>query len=326
MSTQRAIDTELAAVLAAAPRTRYGAFDLDDIPGTRAAMRATVEKMTAGITPNPTVSVSDLLVPRPEGSDLVVRLHRPQSATTPAPVVLWFHSGGQILVRADEDDLYLSELAKELSAVVAAVDYRLAPEHQAPAAAEDGLSAYQYLLDHASDLGIDTARIAIAGASGGGAPALATAYMVRDRGLAAPRVMTLLYPMIDDRNTSESSRAITDVGVWDRPANVLAWSAVLGDRVGAEDLSPYAAPARQTDLSGLPTTFVALAEHDVLRDEGLDLATRLLRAGVQTEIHHYAGTFHAWDRFAQDSALAQELNRTWRSFLARELQVDRLPA
>jgi acetyl esterase/lipase len=319
LPAQRAIAPDLAALLQGMPKTKYGSLDLDDLTGTRALLRQMTAQMTAGLQPDPSVTVHDAVLDRGDGTELVVRFFRPDGAGTAQPALLWFHAGGQIMGRVDEDDLYLTQLAKDLSVVVAGVDYRLAPEHRAPAAAQDGLAAYRHVLEHAGELGIDPDRIALGGASGGGAPALATAYLIRDHRLPAPRAMTLLYPMIDDRNTSDSSRAITDVGVWDRPANLLAWKAVLGDRAGTDDVSPYEAPARATDLSGLPPTFVAAAEFDVLRDEDLALAAGLLRAGVQTEIHHFAGTFHAWDRFAPDSPLAQELNRVWHLFLTRML-------
>ncbi len=207
---------------------------------------------------------------------------------------------------------------KKLSIVVIAVDYRLAPEYQAPAAAEDGLAAYRHLLDRGAEMGVDTGRVAIGGASGGGGPALAAALMIRDQELPAPAALTLLYPMIDDRNTTKSSHDITDVGVWDRAANLLAWSAVLGDRAGG-DVSPYAAPARATDLSDLPPAFIAAGEYDLFRDEDLALADGLRRAGVRTEVHDFAGAVHAWDRFVPSSELAQELNTSWHRFLARAL-------
>lgn len=319
MPDTRAIDPELAVVLNAMPRTRYGAFDLDDIPGVRTVMRQMTEQMSAGIAPDPSVETRDVLVRRTDGTDLTLRVHRPVEGQTARPGLLWFHAGGQILGTAGEDDLYLAQLAKDLALVVIAVDYRLAPEHQAPAAANDGLDAYRHVLDHATDLGVDAGRIAIGGASGGGAPALATALMIRDQQMPAPIALTLLYPMIDDRNTTRSSQEITNVGVWDRAANLLAWAAVLGDRAGTDDVSAYEAPARATDLSNLPATFIAAGEYDLFRDENLALANGLRAADVRTEFHDYAGACHAWDRFVPDSGLAKELNASWHRFLTRAL-------
>jgi acetyl esterase/lipase len=319
MPTTRSIDPELAAVLDSMPHTKYGAFNLDDIPGTRAMMQQMTEQMSAGIERDPAVATSDIIAHRPDGTDLALRVHRPVDAPEAAPALLWFHAGGQILGTASEDDLYLAQLAKTLTAVVIAVDYRLAPEHQAPASAEDGLTAYRHVLDHAAAIGVDAARVAIGGASGGGAPALSTALMIRDQHLPTPAALTLLYPMIDDRNTTQSSREITDVGVWDREANLLAWHAVLGDRAGTDDVSAYAAPARATDVSGLPATFIAVGEYDLFRDEDVNLANQLLSAGVRTELHLYAGAIHAFDRFVPGSALAQELDAAWHRFLTRTL-------
>ena len=199
------------------------------------------------------------------------------------------------------------------------VDYRLAPETPAPGGAEDGYLAYTYLAEHAEEHQINPDRIGLAGASGGGAIATATALMVRDRGAVRPCLLSLNYPMLDDRNETPSSHQVTDIGVWDRRENLLAWAAVLGDRTGQPDVDPYSAPGRATDLHGMPETFIAAAQYDVFRDEDIDFASRLMAAGVPVELHVYAHAFHAWDLFAPDSSLARAFNRTWHDFLSHHL-------
>lgn len=239
------------------------------------------------------------------------------------PVLLWFHGGGQVLGYAAQDDPTLKRLCLEVGCAAASVDYRLAPEAPAPAAAEDGLLAYRWLRSQAAALGFDGDRIAFAGQSGGGGIAAATALMIRDQGEPAPLFQALSYPMLDDRNSTASSHEITDIGIWDRATNILAWNSILADRAGTDDVPPYCAPARATDLTGLPPTFVAAAELDVFRDEDLSYATRLQAAGVPVELHLYPGAYHAWDLFAPEAALSAAYVHAWYGYLRRQFSTRR---
>jgi acetyl esterase/lipase len=311
-----ALDPELAAAFAAMPKAANGTLlDLSDIPGLRAQFA-----QLPATPPDPRVTIETLRIPRADRTELEIVLYRPADADHTRPALLWFHAGAQVLGDdAHCDDAYHTELALDLDCVLAAVVYRLAPETPAPGAAEDGYLAYTYLTAHAAEHRIDPRRIGLAGASGGGAPATATALMVRDRHDPPPRLLSLLYPMLDDRNETPSSFETTAEVVLTRRDIQLGWAAVLGDRFGAQDVHPYSAPGRATDLTGLPDTFIAVAQLDVLRDEGIDFARRLLAAGVQVDLHLYARAFHAWDRFAADSALARSFELTWRDFLRRRL-------
>lgn len=316
--THDRIDAELAEALKAIPMGPAGVFDLSDLEGTRVGVRAFAEAIAAQIPDEPSVSVEQIEVPRPDGSTLPIRLLRPTTTEDgPLPVLLWFHGGGQVLGYAAQDDPTLKQLVLEVGCIAASVDYRLAPEAPAPAAAEDGLLAYQWLRAQAAVFGIDDSRVALAGQSGGAGIAAATALMIRDQGEPAPLFQALNYPMLDDRNTTVSSRQITDIGIWDRATNLLAWSSILGDRAGSDDVSPYCAPARATDLAGLPPTFMAVGELDVFRDEDLDFATRLLGAGVPVELHLYPGAFHAWDLFAPEAAVSVAYSQAWFGYLRR---------
>lgn len=312
------IDPELAEALKAVPMTAAGVFDLTDLEGTRSGVRAFAEAIAAQIPDEPSVSVEQVQVPRPDGSTLPVRLLRPTEEAGPLPVLLWFHGGGQVLGYAAQDDPNLKRLCLEVGCIAASVDYRLAPEAPAPAAAQDGLLAYRWLRAQAAALGIDDSRIALAGQSGGGGIAAATALMIRDLGEPAPLFQALSYPMLDDRNTTASSHEITDIGIWDRATNILAWNSILGDRAGTDDVPPYCAPARATELTGLPPTFMAVAELDVFRDEDLTYATRLQASGVPVELHLYPGAHHAWDLFAPEAALSAAYFHAWFGYLRRQ--------
>ncbi|GLY80041.1 alpha/beta hydrolase fold domain-containing protein [Actinoallomurus iriomotensis] len=318
--TNDALDSELAAAFAAMPKAANGTLlELSDIPGLRARLRAARAHLPA-TPPDPRVTIETLRIPRDDRTELEVVLYRPVGATQTLPVLVWFHAGAQVLGDdARDDDAYHTALALNLDCVLAAVVYRLAPETPAPGAAEDGYLAYNHLAAHAAEHRIDPHRIGLAGASGGGAPAAATALMVRDRHAPRPCSLSLLYPMLDDRlETPSSSEAIAEV-VFARPDIRLAWAAVLGDRLGAADVHPYSAPGRATDLTDLPDTFVAVAQFDLLRDEGIDFARRLITACVPVDLHLYARAFHAWDRFAATSTLTRSFEQTWHAFLRRHL-------
>lgn len=120
--------------------------------------------------------------------------------------------------------------------------------------------------------------------------------------------------MIDHRLETPSAYEVTSPAVIDRHGALRAWAAVLGDRVGAPDLDPCRAPARATDLSNLPDTFIAAAQYDVFRDDNIHFSRRLLAAGVPVDLHVYGHTFHAWDRFVPDSALTLAFEQTRHDF------------
>src|SRR4029450_10574181 len=115
--------------------------------------------------------------------------------------------------------------------------------------------------------------------------------------------MMPIYPMIDDTNTTASSTEIVDIGVWDRAANVEAWSSHLG----GTDAHQYAAPPRAEDLAGLPPAFIDVGTVDLFRDEDIAFAQRLMAAGVPIELHVHPGSYHAGENLAPDSALAKRI-------------------
>ncbi|MFC8391434.1 alpha/beta hydrolase fold domain-containing protein [Streptomyces sp. NPDC057238] len=311
------MDPELAEALKAVPMTHTGVFDLSDLEGTRAGVRAMAESIAATIPDEPSVTAHEIQVPRAEGPDVPILLLRPRNAPGPLPVILWFHGGGQVLGFAAQDAPWLKPLCAALGCAIVSVDYRLAPETPAPGAAEDGYTAYRWISDNAADLGLDPARIGLAGQSGGGGIAAATALLIRDIGAATPLFQLLMYPMLDDRNTTDSSHEITDIGIWDRATNVLAWKSILGDRVGTDGVTSYCAASRATDLTGLPPTFIGVGELDLFRDENLDYAARLRAQGVPVELHLYPGAYHAFDLFAPRSHLATSFHHTLNDYLVR---------
>jgi acetyl esterase/lipase len=168
----------------------------------------------------------------------------------------------------------------------------LAPEHPFPAGLEDCYAALVWLHDQADALGVDPARVAINGGSAGGGLAAGLALLARDRGGPAICFQYLGIPELDDTLDTPSMQQFHDTPMWSRPQAVQSWQWYLGDAYGTDDVSPYAAPARATDVAGLPPAYVSTMEFDPLRDEGINYALKLLAAGVSVELHSFPGTFH----------------------------------
>jgi acetyl esterase/lipase len=184
---------------------------------------------------------------------------------------------------------------------------------------EDCYAGLQWLGAHTDDLGVDPSRIAIGGASAGGGLAAGLALLARDRGEVPLAFQLLIYPMIDDRNVPPASYAITDPRVWHRESNRLGWKAYLGREGGGDDVSPYAAAARATELAGLPATFVSVGAIDGFRDEDVDYATRIWRAGGVAELHVWPGGFHGYSAIAPHAQISQDTLSTRVRWLRRLL-------
>ncbi len=275
-----------------------------------AALRANRPRMDG-------VDFADRVIEGSQGLPLAVRLYRSLTPNAHQPVLLWLHGGGYLLGTLESDYLLCSRIARDLQCAVLAVDYRLAPEHPFPAALDDAHAALQWLRTQAGALGIDPARIAIGGASAGAGLAAGLALLNRDRGGATPLLQLLIYPMLDDRNETPSSREITDARVWDRTKNLYAWRCYLGSSSGGDTVSPYAAPARAADLHGLPPTYLAVGALDLFVDEDVAYAARLLQAGVPTELQVYPGAFHSFDGAVPSAPIARRFTANYLDALAR---------
>jgi acetyl esterase/lipase len=303
MSRRDLIDPASRGPLDALLEAMPGGFNaIPDVVERRAALAAVLASSDA--PPNPDVSQRDLSVPGPDGApDLTVRVYRPVASSGVLPGIYYIHGGGMVLGDLDGDDTMAAMLAQQVGAVVVSVGYRLAPEHPHPAPVEDCYAGLLWTAENAGDLGLDGDRLAVYGGSAGGGLALGTALLARDRGGPALAFVMPVYPMIDDRNETPSSHEITDVGIWDRAANVESWAWYLG---GGEP-DQYAAPSRAADVSGLPPVFIDVGTVDLFRDEDIAFAQRLMQAGVPTELHVHPGSYHSSEIFAPDAPLSQRI-------------------
>jgi acetyl esterase/lipase len=279
----------------------------DTILANRAHFATIIPPMAEQVGELP-VEWEDLVVPGPAGApDVAITVVRPRraDASRPAPGVLGIHGGGYVLGTRFFGTTELIDLAVRYGAVGVAVEYRLAPEHRGPAAAEDCYAALEWLAANAAELGVDPERLIVSGASAGGGLAAAVALMARDRG--GPRLAGQLLnsPMLDDRNDTISSRQYDGIGAWDRNNNDTGWDAALGADRFTERVSPYSAPARATDLSGLPPAYIEVGSAEVFRDEDVDYAMRIWAAGGQAELHVWSGAYHGFSGFSPDAAVSQ---------------------
>ncbi len=235
----------------------------------------------------------DRTVPGPQGApEVEVRIYRPREETSEArPCVFEIHGGGFMVGDLELMDPWCERVCGDLGAVVVSTNYRLAPEDPFPAGIEDCYAALSWTANNAEDLGIDLYRLAIAGQSAGGGLAAGCVLMARDRGGPKLCFQLLEIPELDDRLETESMKAFTDTPLWNLPNARWSWKHYLGPDHSGE-VSPYAAPSRATDLSGLPPAYISTMEFDPLRDEGILYAMALMHAGVSVELHSFAGTFH----------------------------------
>jgi acetyl esterase/lipase len=310
-------DPELAAALAVVAENLPAALTLDMIPAMRQGAilaRPSDDDLRRGGA----FEVTERLVPRPPGApDVSLLICRPTGASAPTPAVYHIHGGGMIM---GDNRLGVTEMldwAQELGLAVVSVEYRLAPEHPHPAPVEDCYAGLVWTASHADELGVDPDRILVVGASAGGGLAAAVALLARDRGGPVLFGQMLIYPMLDDRNDTPSAVQMAGLGIWDRTANETGWTALLGDERGGPNVSPYAAPARATDLSGLPSAFIDVGSAETFRDEDVAYASHIWQAGGKAELHVWPGAFHGFDGLSPQAAISQHARAARQNWLHR---------
>ncbi|HJQ05491.1 MAG TPA: alpha/beta hydrolase fold domain-containing protein [Nocardioides sp.] len=253
------------------------------------------------------------------GDEIVVSVIKRKDHRPGGPGIYHTHGGGMITGDRFASLQLMLPWVVDNDAVMVTVEYRLAPEHPDPYPVEDCYAGLVWAAEHATELGFNPDRLMIAGASAGGGLAAGTALLARDR--KGPRLVgqVLIYPMLDDRDSTTSTRQIDGVGMWDRQSNLLGWTSLLGERRGTADVSIYAAPARATDLTGLPPAYIDCGSAEVFRDEDVAYASGLWAAGVQAELHVWPGGFHGFDLVAPDTTLGRAMISTRNAWVNRLL-------
>ena len=262
---------------------------------------------------------NDHVVPGVEGQpdSMVSVIRRVDSASSPRPGIVQVHGGGMVLGNRWGDIDAVLDWVEHFDAVAVTVEYRLAPEHPAPAAVDDTLAALRWVIERPDELGIDPNRIVMVGWSAGGGIAAGTLLRHRDEGGRPLAGQLLVYPMIDDRNIGVAKEQLANTILWNRQSNDTGWDAYLGASRGGPDVSAYAAPARATDLSGLPPTFIEVGSVDLFRDEDVAYASLLWACGGDCELHVWPGGPHGFQTSAPTSSIARGATATKLAWLTR---------
>jgi len=250
--------------------------------------------------PEPIHKIENRTIPGPAG-ELPVRIYTPEG-DGPFPVLVFFHGGGWVICSLDTHDGVCRSLANQAQCIVVSVDYRLAPEHKFPAAAEDCYAATQWVAENAASINGKPERVAVGGDSAGGNLAAVVSLIAKEKGGPHIVYQLLVYPATDYYIPGTASiRENADGYFLTRDAMIWFWNHYANNEEDANN--PYMAPLRAKDLHGLPPALVITAEYDPLRDEGEMYATRLQEAGISVTATRYNGMIHGF--FSQANIMDQ---------------------
>ncbi|MET0426844.1 MAG: alpha/beta hydrolase [Actinoplanes sp.] len=308
--TRPDFDADLHVLLAEMPLVLH--LDAETLTQIRPFAAPPVEPLLDGLA----VDRQEITIPGPDGGVVPLAVLRPAAPATAAPCIYWIHGGGMVMGnRYSQLDIPLEWLDR-FGAVVVSVDYRLAPEARGSALLDDCYRGLTWVAEHAAELGIDPARIVVAGASAGGGLAAGVTLLARDRGTVPVAGQILIGPMLDHRNDTVSSRQFaTGPGVWTAGMNEFGWRSVLGD----DEVPAYVSPALADDLSGLPATYIDAGTAEVFRDEDVAYATRIWAAGGQADLHVWSGGFHGFDALCPNAPISAAARQTRTDWLSRLL-------
>jgi acetyl esterase len=281
-------------------------------------MRAMINNMSAMQSqPEAVAQVDNRHIQGPAGA-MPVRIYTP-AGQGPFPLLVFFHGGGWVIGSLDSHDATCRALTNAVKAVVVSVDYRLAPEHPFPAAADDAYAATQWAADHAGALNGEARRLAVAGDSAGGNLAAVVALMARDRGGPKLAQQVLIYPVTNASFDTVSYLENGDGYFLTRDMMMWFWNHYASSPVARSHA--YASPLRANDLSGVAPAFILTAEYDPLRDEGEAYAARLRESGVAVQLRRYEGMFHGFfgmtSMFPQSKQAINEVAENLRAAFGR---------
>ncbi|KAK1753382.1 putative arylesterase monooxygenase [Echria macrotheca] len=306
------LDPDLAKVIAALPpMPRSNVNDVSELREVTNTILGTIFGARPAV---PGVSETTIHFTSRDGTRLPIYKFTPANTThdtsKPQPAIIFVHAGGMVSGKVAFFRNVITKYAASTGTIIYAVEYRLAPECPFPGPIHDVYDALEWLHQHAVDEGVDPARIGIWGESAGGGIAAGVVLMARDKSLSPPIAkQVLIYPMLDERTVLGPEHPLNPFLGWTSWYNTLGWNAYLGaDRT---DISPYASPARATNLSELPRTYIDVGGLDLFRDEDIAYAARLAAANVDVEFHLYAGVPHGWEGVAPDIPVSKraEQNR-----------------
>ncbi|MDB5430013.1 MAG: esterase LipW [Caulobacter sp.] len=265
------------------------------------------------------LAIRDEFIPGPDGSPLRVKLYIPAAAQPALPAILWMHGGGFIIGTPEQDEARHIALCLKVGLVIAAVDYRLSPEHPYPAPLADGYAALAWLHSEAGRLNIAPDRIAVAGNSAGAGLAAGLVLMAHDRAEFRVAFQLLIYPMLDDRTACRTDIDERRLRLWSTESNRFGWRSYLGREPGGPDVPAYASPARREDLRGLPPTWIGVGDCDLFHDESIAYARRLTEAGVPCTLTIVEGAFHVFDLVGAKTEVVRDFHQRYTEALSKAL-------
>lgn len=251
----------------------------------------------------------DRVVDAPSGP-VRVRIYRPHGSPATRPAVVFCHGGGFVLCDLDTHDGFCRALCRHTESVVISVDYRLAPENSAPGAVDDTVAVFCWVVSAAAELGVDPARVAVAGDSAGGNLTAVTALVCRERDLAMPAAQILIYPVIDPAGDTQSYLTRGTGCMTTAAAMRWYWRNYLGGN-GLPEPAYLVAPGRAASHAGLPPTVVVTAGLDPLHDEGVAYARALRSAGVAVIHRDYPDLFHGFATMMPFAAAVSARELLW---------------
>jgi acetyl esterase/lipase len=236
----------------------------------------------------------------------------------PLPVILWIHGGGLVTGSHKEGSNFMDDCAKQFGALVVSPDYRLAPDHPAPAAQEDCFAAWQWLVGQARERNLDLDRMVVGGVSAGGGLAAAVAQRIHDQGGPQPKLQVLIYPMLNDATATKPKPKPNAANyIWTHDSNVFGWTSYLNAVPGSPDVPQYAVPARRQDLSGLPPAWIGCGTMDLFIEEDLEYARRLEAAGIAVQTHIVPRACHGFDSICPKSELSIKFAESYMEAIRR---------
>lgn len=252
--------------------------------------RATSDFSALAGEPEEVARVENRTIPGP-GGEIPVRIYTPEGQG-PFSALVYYHGGGWVIGDLDTVDVPCRLLANRAHCVVISVDYRLAPEHKFPVAADDAYAAAKWVIENAASIRVEPRRVAVGGDSAGGNLAAVVSLMARDRNDLPLAYQMLIYPVTNHSYETASYRENADGYLLTKDSMVWFWDHYL--RNAEDGKHPYASPLQARDLSGLPPALVITAGYDPLRDEGEAYAKRLEDAGVAVEATRYKEMIHGF--------------------------------
>ena len=233
-------------------------------------------------------------IKREDESELRLRVYSPKEKKKDVPGLLWIHGGGYGLGCPEQDFAFIQKFVDSSGCVVVAPDYTNSTTAPYPAAFNDCYDALLWLKENGKDYGMREDQIFVGGNSAGGGLCAAVVLKARDTGDVSIAFQMPLYPMIDDRMITKSSQN-NDAPVWNSKSNEVGWKLYLGESFGTDNVSKYAAPARETNYTNLPPTLTYVGTIEPFTDETMIYVENLKEAGVEVEFKTFEGCFHGFD-------------------------------